>query len=199
MIAGRTINGCMAWGSAVRRRTSSSTTRTMWSAYRFTALQPVPFQANRKTGDGLNTQETLGFYVQDMIELSPHWKALLSVRYDEFDQTFRDDFNGKAELERTDYTLSPRAGLVWQPDEVQSYYLSVSRSYQPSGEMFQVSASNVELDPEETTNYELGANWNLLQDQLTLTAAVFRLERNTQAPLHAAVRFRQPKPACLHL
>jgi catecholate siderophore receptor len=140
-------------------------------------LQPVPSQANRKTGDGLNTQETVGYYVQDLIELSPHWKALVGVRYDEFDQRFRDDLNGKAELERTDYTLSPRAGLVWQPDDLQSYYLSVSRSYQPSGEMFQVSASNVELDPEETTNYELGAKWNLLQDQLTLTAAVFRLER----------------------
>jgi len=141
------------------------------------ALQPVPSQANRKTGDGLNTQETTGLYIQDLIELSPHWKALLGVRYDEFDQTFRDDLNGKTELERTDYTLSPRAGLVWQPDDRQSYYLSVSQSYQPSGEMFQVSAANVELEPEETTNYEIGAKWNLLQDQLTLTAAVFRLER----------------------
>ena len=140
-------------------------------------LLPVPSQANQKTGDGLNTQETTGLYVQDLIELSPHWKALLGVRYDEFDQSFRNDLDNKAELERTDYTLSPRAGLVWQPDDMQSYYLSVSRSYQPSGEMFQVSTTNVELDPEETTNYEIGAKWNLLQDRLTLTAAIFRLER----------------------
>lgn len=152
-------------------------------------LLPVPSQANRKTGDGLNTQETTGLYVQDLIELSPHWKALLGVRYDEFDQSFRDDLNGKAELERTDYTLSPRAGLVWQPDDAQSYYLSVSRSYQPSGEMFQVSATNVELKPEQTTNYEIGAKWNLLQDRLMLTAAVFRLERTdikTTDPINPA-------------
>ena len=140
-------------------------------------LLPVPSQANQKTGDGPNTQETTGLYVQDLIELSPNWKALLGVRYDEFDQSFRNDLDNKAELERTDYTLSPRAGLVWQPDYMQSYYLSVNRSYQPSGEMFQVSTTNVELDPEETTNYEIGAKWNLLQDRLTLTAAVFRLER----------------------
>ncbi|MFG3694980.1 TonB-dependent receptor [Stutzerimonas stutzeri] len=152
-------------------------------------LLPVPSQANQKTGDGLNTQETTGLYVQDLIELSPHWKALLGIRYDEFDQSFRDDLNGKAELERTDYTLSPRAGLVWQPDDVQSYYLSVSRSYQPSGEMFQVSATNVELEPEQTTNYEIGAKWNLLQDRLMLTAAVFRLERTdikTTDPINPA-------------
>ena len=152
-------------------------------------LLPVPSQANQKTGDGLNTQETTGLYVQDLIELSPHWKALLGVRYDEFDQSFRDDLNGKAELERTDYTLSPRAGLVWQPDDAQSYYLSISRSYQPSGEMFQVSATNVELEPEQTTNYEIGAKWNLLQDRLMLTAAVFRLERTdikTTDPINPA-------------
>ncbi|MCF7200790.1 TonB-dependent receptor [Pseudomonas oligotrophica] len=139
-------------------------------------LVRVPSQAPGKTGDGLNTQQTLGFYVQDLIELSPHWKALLGLRYDEFEQRYRDDLKD-AELERTDYTLSPRAGLVWQPDDVQAYYLSVSRSYQPSGEMFQISAANAELDPEETTNYEIGAKWNLLDDRLLLTAALFRLER----------------------
>jgi len=139
-------------------------------------LVTVPFQATGKTGDGLNTQDTFGLYAQDLIELTPHWKALVGLRYDEFEQSYRDDLKN-AELERTDYTLSPRAGLVWQPDDVQSYYLSVSRSYQPSGEMFQINAGNAELDPEETTNYEIGAKWNLLNDNLLLTAALFRLER----------------------
>ncbi len=139
-------------------------------------LVKVPFQATGKTGDGLNTQDTFGLYAQDLIELTPHWKALVGLRYDEFEQSYRDDINN-TELERTDYTLSPRAGLVWQPDDIQAYYLSISRSYQPSGEMFQISASNAELDPEETTNYEIGAKWNLLNDNLLLTVALFRLER----------------------
>lgn len=139
-------------------------------------LVSVPFQATGKTGDGLNTQDTFGLYAQDLIELTPHWKALVGLRYDKFEQSYRDDLKN-AELERTDYTLSPRAGLVWQPDDVQSYYLSVSRSYQPSGEMFQINSGNAELDPEETTNYEIGAKWNLLNDNLLLTAALFRLER----------------------
>lgn len=139
-------------------------------------LMEVPFQATGKTGDGLNTQDTFGLYAQDLIELTPHWKALVGLRYDEFEQSYRDDINN-AELERTDYTLSPRAGLVWQPDDIQAYYLSISRSYQPSGEMFQINASNAELDPEETTNYEIGAKWNLLNDNLLLTVALFRLER----------------------
>ena len=55
--------------------------------------------------------------------------------------------------------------------------MSVSRSYQPSGEVFAVSPTNAGLEPEETTNYEVGAKWDLLDSRLSLTAAVFRLVR----------------------
>lgn len=68
------------------------------------ALVDVPFQANRQTAKGTNTQDTAGFYVQDMIELAPQWKALLGVRYDVFDQEYADDLT-HSELSRTDTTL----------------------------------------------------------------------------------------------
>jgi catecholate siderophore receptor len=140
------------------------------------ALVDVPFQANRQTAKGTNTQDTAGFYVQDLIELAPQWKALLGVRYDVFDQEYADDLTNK-ELSRTDTTWSPRVGLVYQPDHVQSYYVSVSRSYQPSAEMFALSTTNQDLEPEETTNFEIGGKWDLLDNRLALTAALFRLER----------------------
>ncbi|PAU63818.1 TonB-dependent receptor [Pseudomonas indica] len=139
-------------------------------------LVRVPFQASRKTSDGVNTQDTAGFYMQDLVELSPHWKALVGVRYDTFDQEYADDMTGN-ELSRTDYTWSPRAGLVYEPNDVQSYYISVSRSHQPSAEMFALTATNADLEPEETTNYEIGTKWDLLGDRLSITAAIFRLER----------------------
>lgn len=140
------------------------------------ALVDVPFQANRQTAKGTNTQDTAGFYVQDLIELAPQWKALLGVRYDVFDQEYADDLTNN-ELSRTDTTWSPRVGLVYQPDHVQSYYVSVSRSYQPSAEMFALSTTNQDLEPEETTNFEIGGKWDLLDNRLALTAALFRLER----------------------
>ncbi|UVJ46266.1 TonB-dependent siderophore receptor [Pseudomonas sp. LS1212] len=139
-------------------------------------LVDVPFQANRQTAKGTNTQDTAGFYVQDLIELAPQWKALLGVRYDVFDQEYSDDLT-RASMSRTDHTWSPRAGLVYQPDQVQSYYVSVSRSYQPSAEMFALSTTNQDLEPEETTNFEIGGKWDLLDNRLALTAALFRLER----------------------
>jgi len=140
------------------------------------ALVDVPFQANRQTAKGTNTQDTAGFYIQDLIELAPKWKALLGVRYDVFDQEYADDLT-HSELSRTDTTWSPRVGLVYQPDQVQSYYVSVSRSYQPSAEMFALSTTNQDLEPEETTNFEIGGKWDLLDNRLALTAALFRLER----------------------
>ncbi|MGR6738698.1 TonB-dependent receptor [Pseudomonas chlororaphis] len=140
------------------------------------ALVDVPFQANRQTAKGSNTQDTAGFYVQDLIELTPHWKALVGVRYDVFDQEYSDDLTHSS-LSRTDTTWSPRVGLVYQPDQIQSYYISVSRSYQPSAEMFALSTSNQDLEPEETTNFEIGGKWDLFDNRLALTAALFRLER----------------------
>ncbi|MHB2081005.1 TonB-dependent receptor [Pseudomonas asiatica] len=141
------------------------------------ALVPVPEHAANLSSKGTNFQQTTGLYVQDMIELNEHWKALVGVRYDIFGQEYDDDRAQNVDLDRTDKTWSPRAGLVYQPDNIQSYYVSVSRSYQPSGEVFAVSPTNQHLEPEETTNYEIGAKWDLLDSRLSLTAAVFRLER----------------------
>jgi catecholate siderophore receptor len=66
---------------------------------------------------------------------------------------------------------------VWQPTPAQSYYVSVSRSFQPSAEQFQLSASNVDNAPEMSTNYEVGAKWDLLGGALSAGASLFRLTR----------------------
>jgi len=140
-------------------------------------LVAVPFEANKLGSLGTNEQNTGGLYLQDLVALSAQWKALLGLRYDVFEQRYRDQLSGK-DLERTDYRWSPRAGLVYQPDAIQSYYLSVSRSFQPSGEMFALSASNEHLGPEKTSNYEVGGKWELFDGRLSTTAALFRLERS---------------------
>ena len=47
-----------------------------------------------------------------------------------------------ATLSRTDKKFSPRAGLVWQPSDTVSYYVSYSKSFQPSGESFAPTSAN---------------------------------------------------------
>lgn len=119
--------------------------------------------------------ETAALYVQDQLTLSPEWKALVGLRYDDFRQQTTEP--GKADLARTDREWSPRAGVVWQPDATQAYYASVSRAFQPSAEQFQLSTANVDNEPEISTNYEIGAKWDHAGGALSSGASLFRLAR----------------------
>ena len=126
----------------------------------------------------LGTAKTLAFYTQDMISFTEQWKALLGVRYDNFQQDTVQRLAGQSNLSRTDNAWSPRAGLVWQPSKVQSYYVSWSRSFQPSGETFALATNNADLAPETTNNTEVGAKYDWLDGKATTTISVFRLERS---------------------
>lgn len=140
-------------------------------------LPTLPMQVGgRPSADNLGRFNTLGLYVQDMVSLGEHWKMLGGVRHDRFEQKTEDRRSG-ARLSRTDSNWSPRLGLVYQPDAVQSYYVSWSQSYQPSGEAFSLAASNADLAPEKTTNYEIGAKYDFLDGKLSTTVSIFRLER----------------------
>lgn len=141
---------------------------------------PLPIPAASYLADGAipshSRFQTAALYLQDQITLAPQWKALVGARYDVFRQDT--SFERKlAPLARTDRQFSPRAGLVWQPDSVQSYYVSYSRSFQPSGENFALSTSNIDNAPEITVNKEVGAKFDLLDGNLNLTTALFELER----------------------
>jgi catecholate siderophore receptor len=116
-------------------------------------------------------------YVQDLATLSEHWKLLAGVRYDDFQQETRERRPGQPNLDRTDRAWSPRVGLVYQPTATQSYYASFSKSFQPSGENFPLAANNAAIEPEETTNKEVGAKLDLFGGLASLGASLFRLER----------------------
>ena len=121
-------------------------------------------------------------YAQDQIELSSHLQALAGVRFDHFDQNYHDNRSGST-LVRPDNLVSPRAGLVYKPTEPVSIYTSYGVSYLPaSGDQFS-SLTNItaQLEPEQFTNYEVGAKWDA-RPGLSLTTAVYRLDRtNTRS------------------
>jgi catecholate siderophore receptor len=146
----------------------------------FNPVSPVvPFTAGgAPTANSLSVYNVRSAYLQDQLNLSEHLKALAGVRYDHFEQETRDRRPNQPSLSRTDGNWSPRAGLVYQPDDKQSYYASFSKSYQPSGETFALAANNSDLAPEATENKELGAKLDLLDGRASITASVFRLQRD---------------------
>lgn len=130
------------------------------------------------SASSVSTLDTKALYVQDFIELGHGFKALLGVRHDWFDQKTRLIIPTRATpLERKDRKWSPRAGLVFQPDDAQSYYASWSTSFQPSAETFALAVNNANIAPEKTTNKEIGAKYSLFDGHLSLQVAGFILRR----------------------
>ena len=81
-------------------------------------------------------------------------------------------------FETVDRLFSPRAGLIVKPVEAVSLYTSYSLAYVPrAGEQLaSLTLSNEALEPEQFTNYEVGAKWDV-RPTLSFTSAVFRLDR----------------------
>lgn len=132
---------------------------------------------NAASASNINRFTTTGLYVQDLVDFGHGLKALVGVRHDRFRQTTTQRIAAQPNLARTDDNWSPRAGLVFQPDTAQSYYVSWSRSFQPSGENFALAATNADIAPEKTTNKEIGAKYTLLGDRLAIQLAGFELRR----------------------
>jgi catecholate siderophore receptor len=139
--------------------------------------------SNLSSNRQVNTY-TRAAYFLDQLELMPQWKLQLGLRYDDFSADVDNRFNGD-QFSTRDYQLSPRAGLVWQPSDAESYYVSYGTSFNPSAEAFSLNAETTEVEPEKNRNYELGGKWELFNGRMTLTSAVFRLEKfnaRTDAP-----------------
>jgi catecholate siderophore receptor len=100
----------------------------------------------------------------------------------------------------TDF-LTPQVGVIWEPAEGQSYYVSYSTSARPPG----VSVGNADtiagpgvgnsigtqdLEPEENTNIEAGARLALFDNRLQLQGAVFKAKKDNAKevdPLSSAI------------
>jgi iron complex outermembrane receptor protein len=107
-----------------------------------------------------------GFYLQDLMTVNQQWKLLAGVRYDE---------QKKDGLGQNSYAVSPKFGAIYSPMENGSIYVNYSKSFTPQGAVNNQFDVNDELDlkPEYGIQYEVGTKWELFDDSLLLTAAVF--------------------------
>jgi catecholate siderophore receptor len=117
-------------------------------------------------------------YVQDQIAFGAHWKALVGARLDRFEVRVDDHLPGDADLSRTDVELSPRAGLIYQPNQVASFYTSYSYTFLPSGQTLGLTPTTALVGPENAKNYEAGVKLDVLEKRLAVSMAVFRLDRD---------------------
>lgn len=130
------------------------------------------------TANNQGTVDVVGVYLQDQITLLPQVKAVLGIRYDNFDLKFRNNNTGQV-FHVTDGLISPRVGLIYKPLEEVSIYGNYSLSYVPRAgdQLTSLTLSNAALKPEQFMNLELGAKWDIRPD-LSLTTALYQLDRS---------------------
>ena len=137
------------------------------------------------------TTETTSVYLLDNIEFSPQWLLDLGLRWDKFDTKQTTNATGDSIENNTDF-LTYQAGLIFKPVESGSIYASYATSANPVGVdggdgSEAIGQAYMDLDPEESRTFEIGTKWDVLNERLSLTAAVFRTEKqNTRIQLDAA-------------
>ncbi len=136
-------------------------------------LAPLPADLAPSSNNS-STFDTAALYLQDLVALGPRWKVLAGARYDRLRQRRDDRRPLNQDLTRTDGTLSPRVGAVYQPDGATAYYASLSRSFQPMADSFTFFNNSDQLQPTETVNKEIGAKFDLGR-KASATVALFEM------------------------
>ena len=124
-------------------------------------------------------EETVhALYVQNWLNISSQFKALLGLRVDKFDGTYFTDMvdNDRNVIERGERTTVPattptfRGGLVYQLSELTSFYGSYSTYFKPSR---RITKNGEIFDPENGYQSELGMRAE--GKQFSLNLSVFYL------------------------
>ena len=127
-------------------------------------------------------------YVNDTMSLGEMWKAVAGIRYDRYNASLTNSINLPPSASQSIGYTSVRAGLIWQPTSFQSYYASYGTSFNPSLETLTLVNGQQSLDPETSRQYELGGKWDLLDGDLSVTSALFEIDKyHTRTQISAGV------------
>jgi len=133
--------------------------------------------------------DTIAAYLFDTIDLSTKWSVNAGLRLEHYDTEY---------MSRTATTAAPpsvvtnfntsgnlfnwKLGVVYKPVSYGSVYVNYATSMQPpGGNNFQLaatgnSANRTDFEPQEARTVELGTKWDLLDERLALTGAVYRTD-----------------------
>ena len=118
-------------------------------------------------------QQARGLYVQDQIDLSARWKALLGLRHDSYEQTvvnLRTALSNTQSLSET----SPRIGLVYQPLPNVAVYANAARGFRPNSG---ISLENTAFPAESSRSYEIGAKLDSAGGKASATLALYKIAK----------------------
>jgi catecholate siderophore receptor len=135
--------------------------------------------------------ETISLSLMDTIELSEDWSLFTGIRLDDFDYDNTVDSRGTIlNFKYSDTLWNGHIGAVYQINDDANVYLTYSTSANINGGESDVGGScgygglcgdpeqAANSEPEMTANIELGTKWNILNDKLLATAAIFQITKS---------------------
>ena len=193
------LDGLSATGSVHNKCTPADISSSWCTSVQNPNRGPWTGSISTEGADQYNTQtKSTSIYLLDSIEFNPQWILDLGLRWDKFDTeqtmtygalnsavtgtppTAKTGDKVKTESDTDFFTY--QAGITFKPVENGSIYASYATSANPVGVdagdgSEGIGAAYSNLDPEESQTFEIGTKWDLLQDRLNLTAAIFHIEK----------------------
>jgi len=125
---------------------------------------------------------TVGLYAFDTLKINEAFRVNAGLRFDRYKTTYDDVAATQiaTSLGTVGNLLTYKLGALWKPATNGSVYLSYGSSERPPGadggtlSASLTSNNNPNVDPSEATNLELGTKWELLDNRLAVTAAIYR-------------------------
>jgi catecholate siderophore receptor len=126
------------------------------------------------------TADSFGVSVGDTIKITDQWLLSLSARVDTFDLTY-DQYaatGALTRLQRFDWAPTWRSGFTYKPLPNGSIYFGYGTAFNPSAEGLTLAANTAVLEPELSESYELGSKWDLFDERLSVSGAMFRTDKS---------------------
>ncbi len=125
--------------------------------------------------------KTAALYAFDTLHFNEQWQLNASVRAERYDTHFYNLITTGAPVvvDAADNLFSWKTGLVYKPVKAGSFYAAYAISLTPPGTDFTLSSAagnqnNPDVDPQETSNAEVGTKWDFFQGRLSTTFAIFK-------------------------
>lgn len=150
-------------------KTTSCTTGTDTCSDGFN--RPDDLSSNDDTVGSHSKSQHYGIYLQDLVTFNDSWQLLAGVR-------FAVDKTESSKGVKADYSnVLPKVGAIYHPAENGSIYAVYSESFEPVADINDEDDVNhgKEQDPQKGHLYELGTKWELLDNSLYVSGALFQI------------------------
>ncbi|QZI68010.1 TonB-dependent siderophore receptor [Pseudomonas protegens] len=135
--------------------------------------QPRPALTRTPTHDQENLK-TYAAFVQDQVALTDKLKVLAGARFERFEHDYETYVPGGKSWQASDSAVTPRIGVSYDLTETLALYADTARSFKPNTGASRLGGG---FAPEKGKSYEMGLKWEALDQQLSVDAAIYQIEK----------------------